>query len=133
MLILCRFLFLPHGILVRSSGASVGSDTSPQFLGWFEDGGFATGYLHLGARPWIAPCPGSPADRLEGTETTDLDVLALLESRDHGFDEAIDELKGFGDNDSIDKEDDESLFLTEAEKAALKKKAEGEAQEKKKE
>ena len=91
VLILCRFLFLPHGILFSSCGAAVSFDSSPQFFGWLEDGGSPARYLDLRARAWIASRTRGPADRLERAEPANFDMLALLQSVDHGLYEAVDD------------------------------------------
>ena len=90
MLILCNFLFLPHGILFSSYWISVVFHTSSQFLGGLENRGPTSGDLHLRAGPRVSTCARGSTDSLEGSKTPNLNEFTLFESIDYGLDEAID-------------------------------------------
>ena len=90
VLILCRFLFFPHGIFFCSCGAAVSFDARPQFFGWFEDGRTPPRNLDFGSRAWIAAGPRCPANGLERSKPANFDMLAPLQSPDDGLDESID-------------------------------------------
>ncbi len=93
--ILCRFLFLPHGIFLRSY-IFIPLDTRSQFLRRFEGGGAATGNLYLGPRTRIPTCPRCPGNGSKRTKTSDLDVLALLHGCNYRLDKSIDHYGGVG-------------------------------------